>query len=271
MSASEVRSILLSLGVEPARSLGQNFLVNPEKAARIASEAGPGSVLEVGPGLGALTGLLLERGLAVTAVEISPAFCRYLEERFSGSGLSVVQGDFLRTDPSKLPGFPFSSVAGNLPYSISSPALVRLAEPVFEGVGRAVLMLQSEVAVRAAAREGTKDFGRLALALWPHYTVRPILDAGPSEFYPQPAVKSRVILLERRPLVLVPAPLLARYGRVVRISFSSRRKTILNNLASVLGREKAGEVLLTAGVDPALRAEQVPPEGFVRIAGAFPE
>lgn len=266
MNASETREVLRSLGVCPDRSLGQNFLVNPLIAGRIASvlEGSRGTVLEIGPGLGALTEALVAAGFGVTALEISPAMCRRLRERMPS--VAVVEHDFLKAVPEELPGHPFSAVASNLPYSISTPSLIRLCEPAFGTVSRAVLMLQREVALRLGCLTGGKDYGRLALALWPHFTVRVLFEAGPWEFYPRPEVESLVVLLDRKVEPPMAAELYPAFVALVKASFSSRRKKIVNNLTRVYGKARALAILSAAGVDPDLRAERVPPESFAVMA-----
>lgn len=266
MNGDQVRRALSEIGLVPNRLLGQNFLVNDSIAARIASACPPGSVLEIGPGLGALTGFLLSADRTVTAVEVSHLMADRLESVFAGHPLTVVRGDFLRIDPSSLSGQPFVALAANLPYGISTPALFRLTEPAFEQVKTAVVMLQAELADRVTASPGGKQYGRLALGLWPHFSARHFLDACPEDFYPRPSISSKVLVLDRRPTPLVPPDLADAYRRVVAVCFSRRRKTILNNLASALGRDRAATVLSLAGIDSGMRAEQLPPECFTRIA-----
>jgi len=269
LNHSEIRRLLRDVGVTPDKRLGQTFLLNRLAAGRIALEAAPGpgeSLLEIGPGLGALTDELLAVCRSVTAVEISSRMSRYLSEKFGTERLHVVNSDFLKTDPVNLPGYPFTSVAGNLPYSISSPALLRLLEPGFDLLRKAVFMLQKEVAVRVETLGGGKDYGRLSLQLWPLFSVRVLLDVGSGDFYPPPRVESRVIVLTRRTKPLVSRELFETYRKLVKNSFSSRRKIILNNLAAVFGREAASDYLLSAGIDSRLRAEQIAPEAFARLA-----
>lgn len=266
MNTAETREALRQLGVVPEKGLGQNFLVNPLLAHRIASalEEPEGTVLEIGPGLGALTGALLARGLAVTAVEVSQAMCMRLRELMPEA--TVVQRDFLEATPGELPGFPFRAVASNLPYSISTPSLIRLCEPGFSHVARAVLMLQKEVALRLSCLEGGKDYGRLSLAVWPHYSVSVLFEAGPWEFYPRPEVESLVVLLKRKRIPPVAQELCTAFLELVKAAFSARRKKIVNNLARVYGKARALAILEGAGVDPDLRAERVPPESFAAMA-----
>jgi len=254
------------MGVVPDRRLGQSFLVNDDVAARIAAQVSGLGTLEIGPGLGALTSELLASASRVTSVEISEALCGYVSRALDGPRFFAVRGDFLKVDPAQLPGHPFEAVAGNLPYSVSSRAMVRLTCPEFSSVRRAVLMLQTEVAVRAMTLTGGKEYGRLALALWPHFELRRLLDTGPSSFYPQPEVNSRVVVMERRKEAVVRPGSLDSFSRLVRVGFASRRKTLLNNLSSVVGKARAWSALSGLGISGSLRAEELPPEGFAALA-----
>lgn len=267
MGPSEIARALAEAGVVPDRRLGQSFLADGSIAGRIAAEAF-GSVLEVGPGLGALTTALARTASGVTALEVSVRLAEWLSARTRDPSVRIVRGDFLRTDPASLPGYPFDCLASNLPYSISSHAVARLTEPCLSRVRRAVVMLQSEVAARVCARPGERAWGRLALCVWPQFTVRRLLEAGPEAFHPRPAVSSTVLVLERRPEPVIGPEVERRFRRIVAVCFSRRRKTVLNNLASVLGREAAASALDAAGVDSGLRAEQIGPEDFVRLAEA---
>ena len=271
MRISEAKATLRQLGVRPSKRLGQSFLVRDSVAARIARAAGEGgSVLEVGPGLGALTARLLERASQLCCVEISRELCGYLQGREDLRDARVVQADFLQVNPTELPGYPFIRFISNLPYSISTPALMRLTEPAFSKVGLAVVMLQREVARRITASPGCGDYGRLTLALWPRFSAEAILDAEPRDFYPQPAVRSRVLVLRRRDAPLVPDHLSDRFSWLVRVGFASRRKTLLNNLSVVMERLRASRLLDELGVHHKARAEELQPELFVRLAERLP-
>lgn len=266
MNAAGVRRALDELGIVPNRALGQNFLVNESIAVRIAAACPAGSVLEIGPGLGSLTEFLVSPDRPVTAIEVSFPMAARLERVFSGKPLRVVTADFLEVVPASLPGAPFDALAANLPYGISSPALFRLAEPGFGSIRTAVVMLQAELAARVTAGPGSKEYGRLALGLWPFFESSALLDAEPGDFLPVPAVRSRVLVLRRRESQLVPSSLVPAFRRIVAVSFSRRRKTILNNLSAAMGRGEAATLLGLAGIDSGLRAEQLPPECFIRMA-----
>ncbi|MBD3277422.1 MAG: ribosomal RNA small subunit methyltransferase A [Candidatus Aegiribacteria sp.] len=270
MLAGELKGKLREIGLKPQRNLGQNFLVSPHIARRIAAQLPQeGNVLEIGPGMGSLTVFLAKRCQSVTAVEISGRMVEFLRREMEFSNLHFVKGDFMNADPRELPGYPFAAVAGNLPYSISSPALFRMLEEGFRSVDRAVLMLQREVARRLCALDGGGDYGKLSLQVWPIFKTKALLDAGPDDFYPAPRVRSRVVIMDRRPEPLVKPENFAVYRKMVRVSFAARRKTILNNLKPLLGRDRAVEVLRDCGIDPGCRAEQLEPEKFVHLAKAM--
>ena len=267
MLLTELMTYLKRTGLDPNRNLGQNFLINPSVASKIAAEIPEkGSVLEIGPGFGSLTEKLLPRSESLSVVEISGRMASFLSNRFEDERLNVIQADFLKVDPSELPGYPFITLAGNLPYSISSPILFRMIEGSFRHVNKAVIMLQREVAIRLATLDGGKDYGKLSLQIWPIFTVENLIDVSAEDFYPVPGVLSRVVVLKRRSKPLVSEELYGRFRRIVKVSFSMRRKTIQNNLKALLGKEESLKLLEMSGVDPGLRAEQLPPEKFIRMA-----
>jgi 16S rRNA (adenine1518-N6/adenine1519-N6)-dimethyltransferase len=236
-------------------------------ARRIAAEAGSGSILEVGPGLGALTVHLAAEASRLCCLELSPPLAEYLRGREDLARARVVTGDFLETDPAGLPGYPFDTLAANLPYSISTPALMRLNQPGLSAVRKAVVMLQRELAMRVTAAPGSGDYGRLTLALWPRFRAEALLDAEPRDFYPQPAVRSRVLILRRRDDPRVPTEVMDRFWWLVRVGFASRRKTLLNNLSAAMDRGEAAALLEECGVSRLARAEELPPDLLAEMAG----
>lgn len=262
---NEIRRILDDLGVYPRKKLGQNFLLNEGVASRIAEAAASESALEVGPGLGALAVRLASTCGRLTCVEVSEKLAAYLRGLPALADSTIITADFLKLDPRQLSGYPFDCLVGNLPYSISSQVLLGLIDERLAAVRKAVLMLQREVAQRVRASGGTKSFGRLHLQIWPFFRAERILDVGSDDFYPRPAVSSRVLLLKRRERPLLEPSLLEDYRRVVKASFASRRKTILNNLARLVGKSSARALLTKAEVDPDSRAEKLSPECFVRL------
>lgn len=263
--------------LRPRRRLGQHFLVSGAVLARIVEIVAPRAaepILEVGPGLGFLTRLLIEAGARVWAVEIDP----WMIERLNRSPLAshprfqLVRGDILSVDfEAFLPAEPVK-VVGNLPYNISSPLLFRL----FEESGRFssfVLMLQEEVAERLASRPGNKSYGVLSVWLQLHGRIEKRLTVAPEAFYPRPKVRSSVveIRLYDRPMVGPEERELAR--RVVRAAFGKRRKTLANALAELLPQQagEAARLLERLGVEPRRRGETLAPQEFLQLARGLRE
>jgi 16S rRNA (adenine1518-N6/adenine1519-N6)-dimethyltransferase len=230
MNAAEVREVLARLGVRPSRRRGQRFLVDDDVARRQVAHAAPRPgerVLEIGPGLGILTGLLLEASDRVVVVERDRRLARYLRHRFPEA--EVVEGDVLAVD---LP--PFDVCVSNLPYQISSAVTFRLLASSFD---RAVLMYQREFAERMAALPGRAGYSRLSVKVYAKAACR-VLERVPRQaFYPPPDVDSAVVALRvRRPPFELEDPVL--FDALVDVVFQHRRKTVRNGL--LLGARRLG-------------------------------
>jgi len=261
---------------------GQNFLINPAIRSKLldALELQPGdTVWEIGPGLGAMTVGLLERGARVTAFEIDPAFVQALREFFaSNPAFSLVEGDALKTWPA------VSAIAegemflfGNLPYNI---AAALLADFIEKGrfFPRVVVTVQREVAQRMAAGPGSADYSSFSVLLSSVYKVTPLSVIKPPAFYPAPRVDSQGVRLD-----LLPRRVLPRlFYPLVRGLFSSRRKTIKNTLSTfassvIINNPAAGcgpqaaEVLARAGVCPNRRPETLCIDEFAALAAFLEE
>ena len=270
--ADSPRRTLAALGLSPRKSLGQNFLADPNVARKIAGVARnfPPPFLEIGPGLGALTGLLAEGGAPVVAVEVDRGLAAHLRDRFSGSTVEIVEADFLSV-PEEGWRLRFPSggtVVGNLPYSISSPVVLRLIE-LRDRFPRAVLMLQREVVDRLCAAPGGKEYGILSVYLGVLAEARKEFVVGRTCFHPAPDVDSAVLSV--RFVGEHPEPLVAALRSVVRAAFAHRRKTLRNAPVPFLpgGPAQWRELLLAAGIDPAGRAEEVPPAAYLALARAL--
>ena len=206
----------------------QHFLIDLQAVQRIAdvAEVKGKQVLEIGPGNGALTRALLQRGAIVHAVELDGKLCEGLKDTFSEEiaqgQLSVLQGDATRCE---LPAF--EMVVSNLPYSASSKITFRLLNIGFE---EAVLMFQSEFAERMVAPAGTKDCGRLSIMVQTYATVQLCFTLPPNCFSPRPQVHSTVVKIVPREQPIFPINDRHRYADVVRALFSHRRKTVRNCL-----------------------------------------
>ena len=254
------------------RRFGQHFLVDRGIARRIVDAAGltgDEAVLEIGPGDGALTGLLLERAANVVAVEIDRDLCARLRERFGGlSRFSLVEGDVLRVPLHPLLASGPVVVVGNLPYQITSPVLFQLLEHR-KSIDRAVLTMQWEVARRVVAAPGGKEYGVLSVLIRLYGDSRRLFDIGPEAFRPRPSVRSSVVCMDftTPPRVAVEDEI--RFRQVVRLAFSQRRKMLRNSLAPLLAPQGVSEVERRSGVSLTRRPETLEVEEFERLSRAL--
>ncbi|MDR0302283.1 MAG: 16S rRNA (adenine(1518)-N(6)/adenine(1519)-N(6))-dimethyltransferase RsmA [Treponema sp.] len=271
-SASALRTFLEQEGLGMRKKFGQNFLINPavrHKLVDALGAQGADEVWEIGPGLGAMTAMLLEKGLKVKAFEIDSGFIRILKREFAEEkSFCLVEGDVLKTWKSQTTGGTkaASFLFGNLPYNIAAAFLADLIEKgcLFQ---RIVVTVQKEVALRMTASAGSPDYSSFSVLCATAYNVKPLTVIRPSSFYPQPNVDSMGVLLENRN---APAPVPV-FSPLVRALFSSRRKTIKNNL-SVFCASRFGSPALCAGflqensLSGMERAEQLTPEVFLSLA-----
>ena len=267
--ADHPRRLLAELGLSPGRRSGQNSLHDKNIARKIVAAArkmGP-PFLEIGAGLGALTSLLAAGGGETVAVEVDRRLAAYLRDRFAGSAVEVVEADVLSVPEEewrrRFPGG--GTVVGNLPYSLSSPIVLRLME-LRERFPRAVLMLQKEVVERLCAPPGGREYGTLSVYLSVLAEARPEFSVRRTCFTPVPEVDSAVLSIRFRQGI--PDPLVRNLQTVVRAAFARRRKTLKNAPVPFLARGTAEwlELLSRSGVDPSVRAESVSPEKYLALA-----
>jgi 16S rRNA (adenine1518-N6/adenine1519-N6)-dimethyltransferase len=268
-----LREVIRRHDLSAKKSLGQNFLLDLNLTARIARAGGPLegiTVVEIGPGPGGLTRALFASGARrVIAIERDSRAVAALEEiaaRYPGR-LTVVPGDALNVDvATRLDGAPARIVA-NLPYNIATALLVRwlATDPWPPWFDMMVLMFQREVAERIVAKPGEKPYGRLAVLAGWRTEAKIMFDVAPSAFVPPPKVTSSVVRLIPRA-----APLSCERStleRVAAAAFGQRRKMLRHSLRA-LGSDPT-QLLAAAGIDGAVRAEEVPVEGFVALANAL--
>ncbi|MFA6149585.1 MAG: 16S rRNA (adenine(1518)-N(6)/adenine(1519)-N(6))-dimethyltransferase RsmA [bacterium] len=271
-STSHPGKLLAALGLTPRKSFGQNFLTDGNVAGKIVALARtfPPPYLEIGPGLGALTDPLAEAGTPVVAVEVDRGLAAHLRERFGGTSVEVIEADFLKVPEEEWRSrFPAGgTVVGNLPYSVSSPIVLRLIE-LRDRFPRAVLMLQREVVDRLCAGPGGKEYGILSVYLGVLAESRKEFAVRRTCFHPAPDVDSAVMSI--RFVGDFPEVLVAALRTVVRAAFAHRRKTLRNAPVPFLpgGAAQWRELLLAAGIDPAGRAEEVPPAAYLALARRF--
>ncbi|NLN17068.1 MAG: 16S rRNA (adenine(1518)-N(6)/adenine(1519)-N(6))-dimethyltransferase RsmA [Firmicutes bacterium] len=262
------RAVLEKYGLQPKKSLGQNFLIDRnirDKIVDAAAITGDDVVLEIGPGVGTLTEELARRASRVIAVELDGALVQVLRDRLPPDRVLVVEGDVLALDlPSLLGEASPIKVVANLPYYITSPIVFRFLE--WKGWEMMVIMVQGEVAERLVARPGTKAYGALSVAVALQARAEILFKVSRQVFYPKPQVDSAVVrLLPRHDLgVDLQGPSL-----LIRAAFGQRRKTLANALAAApwnpLSKEETEKFLLGAGIDPSRRGESLTPEEFLSL------
>lgn len=266
-SPSVVREILAARGLSAQKRLGQNFLIDyhlREKMVQALELQTGERVVEIGPGLGALTEGILARGARVTAIEIDRGLSQHLQEHFGGA-IELVSGDALEQDlRAYLDGD--GKVAGNLPYYITTPLIVKILEasPMLS-----VLLVQEEVADRLRAAPGTPERGALSVFVEYSASVEPIARLRPEHFYPRPQVASQVVRLRRRQASTEHS--WAEIRPVVQAAFGFRRKILSGALHEGLNlsRDQAVSALEAANIDPMRRGETLSLSEFDRIAGAL--
>lgn len=261
-----------SRGVLPKKGLGQHFLLSEGVVVKILQGAGVGPedvVLEIGPGIGALTFALAQRAKKVIAVEVDRALCEFLREKAQGLPLEVVEGDFLSWDLEVLREYGRVKVVSNLPFFISTEVLFRLLENhgLFSDL---TLMFQWEVAKRITARPGSKDYGALTVMTRLYSEPRLLFKVKKGAFFPPPEVDAGVVKFS---LHEPPKGDIDFLRGMVEGLFSLRRKTVLNALRHMTGleREELEGMLLGLGIDPMRRPEAISPEGFLGLAKALEE
>ena len=244
------------------KRFGQNFLVDGGIIGAIVSAIDPqrgDTVVEIGPGLGAITEPLMARLDHLHVVEIDRDLIARLKKQHPPGRMTIHEGDAL--------AFDFASIGrdlrlvGNLPYNISTPLLFHLAEYV--GVVRDMhFMLQKEVVERMVAVPGDGDFGRLSVMLQYRFHLEWLIDVPPESFDPPPKVQSAVVRLIPKDVAELTARDMTQFSRIVQTAFAQRRKMLRNTLKGVL--DDAGFIAL--GISPTLRPEDLAVEDYVRIA-----
>ena len=247
MTLTEIRAALETRGLRPLKQLGQNFLHDQNLAKWLAGHASVGlaegaTVVEIGPGLGALTEWLLEKKLRVVALEKDRGLCVFLRERFAGEiaqgRLDLREGDALDLLPAL--GLTPAMICGNLPYYISTPLLMECLR-LTAVPARLFFLMQKEVGQRLAAAPGSKVYGALSVLVQAGHEVELARTLPGSVFYPPPEVASVAVQLTPRRLPLVPWAERASFATIVQRGFSQRRKK-LSNLLEIRDDRRAEEL-----------------------------
>lgn len=246
----------------PRKCFGQNFLHHLgviEEICRAIRPQFSDRMVEIGPGLGALTKPLLSRLEHLTAIEIDTDLVHYWSELMSGSKqLSLIQADALSVDYSSLGSS--LRVVGNLPYNISTPLLIHLLQHR-QAIDDMHFMLQKEVVERICAVPGNKTYGRLSVLMQAYFEVEHLFNVPPEAFDPKPKVDSAFIRLVPRKGALQPDGLFSQLEYVVAHAFAMRRKTLANNLKSICRPTDIADL----GINPGLRPEQLLVSDYLQL------
>ena len=269
-SPKTVTEILGRHELAPLKKLGQNFLIDENIVNKIAEAASDGgNVLEIGPGMGALTRALAKRSKKVVAVEIDAGMIRVQQETLADlDNVTVLHADVLKTDIKAVGeeyfgGEPFC-VAGNLPYYITAKCILQVLDSGAP-VKRFTAMVQKEVADRLASAPGDSDYGALTASVAYYGDMEFLFPVSAGCFYPRPEVESAVVQILPEAQFSVDRD---AYTKAVRLLFAMRRKTVQNNLKNGLGvnAARAAELLQLAGIDPMQRAEELAPAVYAKLA-----
>lgn len=270
LGAAEIRQLADSIGVVPTKKLGQNFVIDPNtirKIVAVAKLTGRETVVEIGPGLGSLTLGLLEVVENLIAVEfdskMAEAIVGTISKKTSGKNFQLIHRDAMKVVD--LPMAPDALVA-NLPYNISVPVLLHFLE-TFPSIQSGLVLVQAEVAHRLAASPGSKVYGAPSVKLaW--YSIANLAgNIGRSIFWPVPNVDSALVYFKKRETALGDEALRTKTFEIIDYAFAQRRKTLRQALAKFAGSaDQAEKLLVSAGVSPSLRGEELTIFDFVKIA-----
>lgn len=269
--------MLAQAALRPKKRYGQNFLQNEPAARQIARLALAGSnestqTLEIGAGTGVLTRALLDEDAKLTAIEIDPNLVALLRSREDLTRALIVHADALTFDYAAWSAGRPWIVAGNLPFNVATPILMRLIE-MHAGPLSMTVMVQKDVADRLVAAPGTPAYGSLSVAVQYAMLAQPALTLAPGSFFPPPKVRSSVVQLVRRAEPAVRPRDSTMFWKVVRGAFAYRRKTLANSLALALhlDRAKIAQALDSSNLSPELRGERLDLGDFARLADALAE
>ena len=254
------------------KRFGQHFLRDARTLDAIADalgDVGARTVVEIGPGRGALTDILVERAARVVAIEIDRDLVEHLKTRYAGrSNIIIAQGDVLEMSLAEIAGGPFV-LAGNVPYYITTPIIFHALNAPRPDI--AVYLVQKEVANRLVATPGEKEYGALGVNVQAFATVELLRHVPPKAFQPPPTVDSAVVRIVPRDTQAIEPPLEAAYRRFVQAAFGLRRKQLVRVVRTVasLDAERAIALVAACNLDPTARPETLSPEQFATLVRAL--
>jgi len=279
-SPATINEIKKKYGIQPIKSLGQNFIIDKNIIDKIIEKSNIGKgdlVIEIGPGIGVLTAAAAEKAAKVVAIEIDEHLIPVLKETLSEyNNIEVINNDILKTDLGRILEqnkeingqiIEGVKILGNLPYYITTPIIMKILEDRVP-VDSITVMLQKEVADRIKAEPGSKTYGALSVAVQYYCTVTHVANASKEVFVPRPKVDSTVIRLDLRKEQPFSLNDEETFFAVVKAGFGQRRKTLLNSLAGIYGltKDEVGAIITNAGIDPTRRAETLQLQEFAALA-----
>jgi 16S rRNA (adenine1518-N6/adenine1519-N6)-dimethyltransferase len=267
MTRTELHKILRDYQLSPNKRLGQNFLCEENTIRRIVEIAGithDSSVLEIGPGLGALTEGILATGCSMTCIEIDSGMFRFLSERFAGTAATIIHADFLKTE---IPGT-FDVVCANLPYYCASEILFRCAEIYLPST--MCVMLQKEMAERIISKPDAPEYGAMTIMLSLRYESSISFNVNPASFFPSPDVTSSILLMKKNDRYNLNETEYLTVSNLVKAAFWGRRKTLVKCCTSSPHARIDKSILLDAmrslGINDSVRGETLSPSQYVELA-----
>ena len=272
MKFLDIRPLMKAFGVKPKKSLGQNFLVEPDGLRKVIGAAdikADDQVLEIGAGLGSLTVLLAQLAHSVVAVEIDRDIIPALQQASEKyPNVKIVQGDILQQNPETLGLDAGYLVVANIPYYISS-AILRHLLTAKQKPARMILTVQKEVAERVCTAEGKHSLLSLSVQVFGNPSLAGIIPAN--SFLPAPEVDSAILVIDLYPQPAIPEEDLDRFFLLAKAGFSQKRKTLRNSLSGGMriSTQEAENLLGQAGLDPMLRAEALSLEAWGNLVKAF--
>jgi len=265
------KDIVKKYGFRFSKGLGQNFLIDDSvlddiiQASEITSED---FVIEIGPGIGTLTKLLLNKARRVCTIELDSDLIPILKEELKEyENLEIIKGDALKVDFNEIIGDEKSvKIVANLPYYVTTPIISKLLNGNYN-INSIIIMIQKEVAERIAAKPSTKEYGALTLLVQYYSSVEIVRKVSPKAFIPQPKVESMVIKLNKFDAPRVTIKDKELFFKIVRESFNMRRKTLSNSLKNInLEKDKLQKAFENAGIDPKRRGETLSIEEFGKLS-----
>lgn len=277
MDLNKVKQILKENNLNAKKQFGQNFLIDNNILNKIAHSASINSdtvVVEIGPGMGALTEKLLEKAYKVICYEIDTDMVHILQNRFSDyikdNKLVINHKDFLKADLEKdLEGYKNIKVVANLPYYITTPILIKICEELTE-LDEMIVMMQKEVALRICGKPSTKDYNALSVLIQYNHEASLLFDVGRGCFFPEPDVTSSIVKIKKINPILKPIneEFFYTFNRNI---FKQRRKTLVNNLKQsyTYTKEEIEEVLNNLSLSLTIRSEALKVEEIIKLSDLF--